>query len=116
MKVSRSIDEDTLTAAVPTLILQTLVENAIKHGIAKTPGPGAIEISASRKNSNLQLAVKNEAPGLTYSDRTNGMGLSITRQRLEKLYGNKQEFRLDQLPEGTVLACVTIPFRTHDEE
>jgi two-component system, LytTR family, sensor kinase len=116
LRIRRSIEPGAMAAAVPNLILQPLVENAIKHGIAKRPGPGTIEIVAKRKASNLHLEVKDDGPGLANMHAADGVGLSNTRQRLQQLYGSQHEFRVREADGGGVLVIVVIPFRIHDGE
>jgi two-component system, LytTR family, sensor kinase len=90
LTVSYEIDPDTLDAEVPRMILQPIVENAIKHGIAPRSGPGTIQIVAAREDGELRLEVRDNGPGLTGSARArlrSGIGLSNTRDRLECLYG-----------------------------
>src|SRR4029078_8957227 len=82
---------DTLDALVPNLILQPLVENAIKHGIGPRPAPGNVMIRARRVGTMLELAVQDNGVGLSaarLSDFNRGIGLSNTRSRLEHLYGS----------------------------
>jgi two-component system, LytTR family, sensor kinase len=90
LSVKYDIDPDTLDAEVPRLILQPLVENAIKHGVAPRSGPGTICISASRDGGDLRLEVRDNGVGLSGGARAKlrgGVGLTNTRARLECLYG-----------------------------
>ena len=98
-----------LDAQVPNLILQPLVENAIRHGITTRPGAGLIEISASVENRTLQMQVRDDGPGI---DRTfkKGIGLTNTEARLQQLYGPAHTFELTNLPAGGLLVTITIPF------
>lgn len=98
-----------LGAQVPDLTLQPLVENAIKHGIAKRAKGGEIHISASRTGNVLTLAVFNEGPALAASGRE-GVGLSNTRKRLRALFGDEQALELRDVNAG-VLATITLPYR-----
>jgi two-component system LytT family sensor kinase len=104
---------DTLDASVPHLLLQPLVDNAIKHGIARMTAGGEIRISSSHNNGDLHLEVRDNGPGLRESGRSasGGMGLRITRERLETIYGLNQSVQLASLPEGGMLARVSIPLR-----
>jgi two-component system LytT family sensor kinase len=104
-------DEDCLDALVPTLILQPLVENAVKHGIAKRVNPGRVSISGFRRGNMLQLKVCNDlAEGARKSAESvdHGIGLRSTRLRLERIFGN--EYRLDCSFDGTDGAVVLIEF------
>lgn len=90
LTVDYDVDPDTLDAEVPRLILQPLVENAIKHGVAPRMGPGAISIASRRDGERLCLSVRDNGVGLTGGSRAKlhgGVGISNTRDRLECLYG-----------------------------
>jgi two-component system LytT family sensor kinase len=90
LTVEYAIDPDTLDAEVPRLILQPLVENAIKHGVAPRTGPGTVSIASRHDGSQLCLIVRDNGVGLSGGDRAmlhHGVGLSNTRDRLECLYG-----------------------------
>jgi len=115
LRVHRSIQTETLSAAVPNLIIQPLVENAIKHGIAQKPGPGTIEICATRNDSSLQLEVKDDGPGIA-GEHDDGIGLAITKRRLQHLYGAQQQFELRERTRGGVVAKVIIPFRNYEHD
>jgi len=111
LTVQFEIDPAVMDAKVPNLILQPLVENAIRHGVAPRPEPGRIAIAASRDNGNLRLAVTDDGPGLKAIDpaRT-GIGLANTRARLEKLYGDDQRLEFSNGPERGLRVAITIPF------
>ncbi|MGH8637210.1 MAG: sensor histidine kinase [Burkholderiales bacterium] len=96
LSVNFDIDPETLDVEVPRLILQPLVENAIKHGISPRSGDGLVQISARRQAQGVWIEVKDNGVGLVGNARvrfTNGVGLSNTRARLECLYGDAH--RLD---------------------
>jgi two-component system, LytTR family, sensor kinase len=99
-----------LDARVPNLILQPLVENAIRHGISTRPGAGVIQIRAVVANDTLQMQVSDDGPGL---DRTfkKGIGLTNTEARLQQLYGSRQRFELTNQPDGGLLVTITIPLK-----
>jgi two-component system LytT family sensor kinase len=97
-----------MKAQVPEFILQPLVENAIKHGIAKRAKGGALSVAASRKGDTLTLDVRNEGQRLPAQFRE-GVGLSNTRQRLQVLYGDAASLALQDTPSG-VLATITLPY------
>ncbi len=115
LRVHWEIDPDTLTARVPPLILQPLVENSIRHGIAPRSAPGRVEIVSERQNGLLHLRVQDDGIGLSGEGATGGggVGISSTRARLEQMYGDRHRFRLVPAPQGGVLAEVTIPFHTN---
>ncbi len=113
LTVEWAIADETLSARVPNLILQPLVENAIRHGIAPFTQLGRVVIRATCNNGNLNLQVcdtgSSRESGLSTTNG-NGIGLSNTRARLERFYGNKHSFALTH-GNGTV-AELTIPFAT----
>ena len=118
MKVIFDIAPETLDAQVPHLLLQPLVDNAVKHGISKLSVGGEIRITVRRQDNELQLQIKDNGPGVrkTGTLATNGRGLRITRERLESLYGQKQSLELVSPPEGGVTIRVCIPFRLQSDE
>jgi LytS/YehU family sensor histidine kinase len=105
------IPAELLPVQVPNLILQPLVENAIKHGIARRAEGGAIRIAASRTNERLSLSVYNDGPGLPADWATSrvGIGLSNLRTRLQILYGNGFELNLRNPDAGGVEVLVSLP-------
>lgn len=98
-------------ALVPNLILQPLVENAIKHGIAARPGEGSIEVRAHRRDDRLELVVRDDGPGPPDGGRRcdTGIGLSNTRDRLRLLYADAHAFSLRRAPFRGCEAALTIP-------
>lgn len=109
------VAQQTLDAKVPNLILQPIVENAIRHGIAPRSTQGLIEIEAKQRNGRLRIQVRDNGPGLS-AHRTSenmfkkGLGLSNTETRLEQLYGSAQSFKLSNNPEGGLIVTLEIPF------
>jgi two-component system, LytTR family, sensor kinase len=120
LNVILDIAPETLDAQVPSLLLQPLVENSIRHGIARLSSGGAVWITAGRAGRELHLSVRDNGPGLStanvdphvpgHSSRT-GLGLGTTRERLQTLYGREQTFEIHAASQGGVEVCVTIPFR-----
>ncbi|MCI0685354.1 MAG: histidine kinase [Gemmataceae bacterium] len=111
LTVHFEIDPAVMDARVPNLILQPLVENAIRHGVAPRPEPGRIAIAAGRDNGKLRLAVSDDGPGLQSPEAPRaGIGLANTRARLEKLYGAEQRLELSNGPERGLRVAITIPF------
>ena len=104
-----------LDAQVPNLILQPIVENAIRHGIAPRSTPGLIEILAKPQNGTLRIQIRDNGPGLP-ADRnsealfTKGLGLANTERRLDRLYGAAHRFDLVNDPEGGLVVTLEIPF------
>jgi LytS/YehU family sensor histidine kinase len=115
LTVGFDVDPAVMDALVPNLLLQPLVENAIRHGIAPQTGTGRIEIAASREGNLLELRVRDNGRGLS-SNYREGVGVRNTRARLCQLYGATQTFTLHNHPEGGVLVTVGLPFREQDEE
>lgn len=113
LNVKIDAPQDILDAQVPNLILQPLVENAIRHGIEPRTRPGRIELRAQNANGTLVLEVSDNGPGLPPSQPVNkGVGLSNTRTRLRTLFGNAHGLELLPSPEGGLLVRLTMPFRT----
>ncbi len=113
LTVQMEIAPDTLTARVPNLILQPLVENAIKHGIEPRARPGRIVIRAARQGEQVVLEVADNGDGIKgASPQREGVGLSNSRARLRELYGVAHAFELGNGPGGGFLAKLTIPWRT----
>jgi two-component system LytT family sensor kinase len=114
LKVVLDIAPETLDAQVPSLLLQPLVENAIRHGISKLSSGGTIWIISSQDGRDLHLQVKDNGPGLVKVDDgpfRAGLGLRTTRDRLQTLYGNKQSFEISSAASGGVEVRASIPFR-----
>lgn len=112
LKVEYQIDEDTLDQPVPPMMLQTLVENAIKHGISKQISGGIVRIVSDFKGNFHELLVQNTGH-LNGGANHEGFGLSSTNDRLNLLYGDKAKFQIKQLTPSLVEAKVLIPFDTH---
>ena len=109
LKTQFEIDPESRDFLVPPLMIQTLVENGIKHGIAKLTAGGIIYMKASVKNDRLTIQVRNSGQYLNGSSSSTGLGLENTRQRLKLIYGDKASFRI--LPESDtfVLTEIEIP-------
>lgn len=103
------------TALVPNLILQPLVENAIKHGVSDIEGIGRIEITARRDGSRLLISVRDNGAGLSAQQATEGVGLRNTRARLAQLYGEEQSAELKPGEGGGVVIELSLPYHTRDE-
>src|SRR5579864_92466 len=113
LKVCIDVAPETLDASVPHLLLQPLVDNAIKHGISRLVSGGEIRISAAHDKGELHLEVRDNGPGFTAPCHagSGGVGLRITRERLETIYGQDQSVVLVNLPDGGAAARVCIPLR-----
>jgi LytS/YehU family sensor histidine kinase len=121
LKIEYQVDEDTLAQLVPPMMLQTLVENAIKHGISKQINGGVVRVISAFKDHYHELAVQNTGRLNGAINGENhavvdggsvelGFGLSSTNDRLSLLYGNKAKFEIRQATPTLVEAKVSIPF------
>lgn len=115
LNVRLAIESDTLDARVPHLLLQPLVENAVRHGISKRQSGGQIWIGAKREGDELHLQVGDNGPGFKpdgWGDRRNGHGLGLlaTRERLHGLYGTRGSVQVHSTPMKGTVVHVRIPF------
>jgi two-component system, LytTR family, sensor kinase len=118
LQVRLNIDPDTLDAAVPNFLLQPLVENAVRHGIAQKVGGGRVDITAERQGSELLLVVRDTGPGLSPAklDALNtGVGLANTRSRLQHLFGDRHRFEFHEPADGGLAVRISIPFARDPE-
>ncbi len=114
LKVDMQIAPDTLDASVPNMILQPLVENAIKHGIGPRSEGGKINIGAFRANGHLEITVSDNGVGVPFGDLENlteGVGLSNTRRRLRHLYGDGHTFNLKNAGVSGFAVNLVIPYK-----
>jgi two-component system, LytTR family, sensor kinase len=113
LQLSVDVPEEFFPAEVPSLILQPMVENAVKHGISKRVHGGTIRIRASRSNGMLTLSVYNDGPGLpsSWTMTQPGIGLSNVRTRLQGLYGSAFELQMRNQEPGGVEASVSVPWQ-----
>jgi len=112
LQVRIEADPQALDGLVPNLVLQPLVENAIKHGISRRAAAGRLDIEARSGNGTLTLTVKDDGPGPNGAGAgTRGIGLRNVRARLEHLYGSEQSLTLVEPPGGGALATVVLPYR-----
>jgi two-component system, LytTR family, sensor kinase len=111
LNVLRLLDDDALDVMVPSMILQPLVENAIRHGVEKMTEPGRIEIEALLEGDTLVLRVSDNGPGESAEpeSESDGVGLRNTRARLEQLYGAAGQFSLSRNAEELTVAEVRLP-------
>ena len=113
LTVEYEIDPHALDCEVPRMILQPLVENAIKHGLSPKPGQGLIRVSAHRRADRLAVEVRDNGVGLNDRARArlhSGVGLSNTRDRLECLYGDAHRLEFSDGSQGLTVR-LEIPFR-----
>lgn len=113
LRIEYDIDEDTLDRPVPPMMLQTLVENAIKHGIGKQINGGIVKVVSDFRGDFHELSVQNTGVLNGYKNGNEGFGISSTYNRLELLYGDKAKFQIKQITPTLVEAKVQIPVHTH---
>jgi LytS/YehU family sensor histidine kinase len=115
LSVEKQIDVSALDASVQILILQPLVENAVKHGIQSQIAPGVIRVTAERAGKSLVLRVHDNGRGLAAASKgllKEGVGLSNTRSRLKELYGGRASLELKPGKAVGFAAEIQIPWRT----
>jgi len=118
LSVRFDVAPETLAAQVPSMILQPLVENAVKHGISRRRGAARIEVRSRQSGELLELSVRDDGPGFTAAPSRggNGVGLLNTRARLEQLFGaDGFEMSRGNAPGGGGLVRITLPYRTAPE-
>ncbi|HJU64300.1 MAG TPA: histidine kinase, partial [Gemmatimonadaceae bacterium] len=111
LTIEIDVHPNALDALVPHLLLQPLVENALRHGIERREAGGILQITAHPHLDTLDIEVRDNGPGMGPSVRQEGTGIRNTRDRLEHLYGTAQRFALRERPGGGTIAAVTIPYR-----
>ena len=113
LRVRFDVADHVLSTAVPPLILQPLVENAIKHAVSPREEGGCIVVEARRSEGDLLLSVTDDGPGLTArgAPARSGIGLANTRERLRELYGDEQALVLKTPDSGGLRATIRIPLR-----
>ena len=114
LHVRMQIEPEVRYALVPNLILQPLVENAVKHGVSKLTGTGRIEIGARLDGERIALSVRDNGPMLATGTvhPVEGLGLRNTRARLRQLYGSAQSLTLRAVEGGGLAAEVSLPYHT----
>ncbi|RJP26526.1 MAG: hypothetical protein C4527_15310 [Candidatus Omnitrophota bacterium] len=113
--VENDIDANTLDAIVPTMILQPLVENSIRHGIARHNATGKISIHAHKNNQSLHLEIHDNGPAFSSESvqtSSSGVGLTNTQKRLEQLYGTSFSLYTSSTANGEYVVRIEIPFQT----
>jgi two-component system LytT family sensor kinase len=112
LRVGISAEPGLLEAAVPHMLLQPIVENAIRHGIGRSSAAGRIEIAAARVGDSLRVEVRDDGPGLApaFADAQHGIGLANTRARLRQLYGDAARLTLENAAAGGAVATAVLPY------
>ncbi len=114
LTVTVRVGPDTLSAAIPHLLLQPLVENAIRHGIAPRREGGRLEIAAERTPERLQLRLRNDGVVQQSTQSPSGesaIGLNNVRERLQRLYEDDHRFALDIADDGSCEVVIDLPCR-----
>ena len=128
LKVTFDIDPTARTALVPTLLLQPLAENAVKHGFVGADETGHLVIRAAREEDTLVLEVADDGPGLSEHDPSpsgdgqpavptddeGGVGLSNIAERLDGLYGDAASLDFEQTPNGGLRVVIRLPYHTSE--
>jgi two-component system, LytTR family, sensor kinase len=113
LEVVIAVDEEAMDAQIPSLILQPVVENAVRHGVEPHARTGRIELRGLRENGQLVLTVYDNGGGIPDGGpKREGIGLANTRARLAEIYGAQQQFELVNRPEGGLCVRMAIPFST----
>ena len=118
LAVQFDVEPETYAALVPNLILQPLVENAVRHAIVPSEDGGSVTITAQRMDTTLYLRVCDDGPGMgsDIEDAVGrGVGLANTRARLQELYGEAHRLALQRTDGGGLTVTLTLPFRTRAE-
>ena len=123
LTIDMDVEEAAYEAEVPSLILQPLVENAVKYGFSQTIGPGRISVSCKVRGGMLELEVADTGPGFTNTPvhyESTGVGIANTRARLEQLHGGNYTMELTNRPEGGAVVRIRMPYvrkgERHDGE
>ncbi len=115
LRVDMSISPETLDALVPSMLLQPLIENAVRHGVAAAVEGGTIRIESRLAGARLQVRVENSGPGGTRpglpNESAQGIGISNTAERLKTLYGAEHTFAMQWPDSGGCEVTVELPFR-----
>jgi LytS/YehU family sensor histidine kinase len=112
LRVDVACDDAALCALVPALVLQPLVENAVRHGVARKPGGGCVRVRARISGGRLLLVVSDDGQGLSRErsrHRRDGWGLSGVRLRLAALWGTHARLRVLSCPGSGTIAAITVP-------
>jgi LytS/YehU family sensor histidine kinase len=112
LAVEIDVGPEVLDAAVPTLLLQPLVENAIRHGVAPRPAGGRVSFRAVRHGDQLTIEVDDDGPGFPSSPAgfAEGLGIRNTRERLRQLFGAGHGLRFENIPGSGARVSIELPF------
>jgi signal transduction histidine kinase len=112
LTVEVDVPPDLHAALVPSFVLQPLIENAVRYGIAPRAEPGRVRVRATRRGEVLELSVWTDGPGIPEGRVVEGIGLGNTRKRLATLYDKGHVLTLRNLPAGGLEVMVQLPYRT----
>jgi hypothetical protein len=111
LQIDMQLDPNALDGLVPCFLLQPIIENAIRHGIARSENSGCIQTSVTRVGERLQLLVSDNGPGLNSGSQPGfGVGLSNTKERLTHFYRDDYEFRSAPRASGGFEVAISIPY------
>jgi two-component system LytT family sensor kinase len=112
LSVKKQVDADILDCLVPNLILQPIVENAIRHGLSPRVAPGTLTIMARRVDDHVRITVRDDGRGLPAAElRHERVGIGNTRSRLRQTYGDAHRFEIADAPGGGTLVMIEVPYR-----
>jgi sensor histidine kinase YesM len=109
------IQQEANDAMVPNLLLQPIVENAVRYGVSTQSRTGTVTVSARCTDRRLELCVSDDGPGLQ-EHHEEGIGIGNTKARLRQLYGTNQSFLMTEGPSGGVCVTIQIPLRNEMNE
>ena len=114
LSLQLNIEESAKDALIPSLLLQPLIENAVKYGIARAEGGGHLRISAKVFAGDLLMEISDDGPGCELANNdipdANGVGLRNTRERLATIYGTEHSIRLSKTEPHGLTICIRIPY------
>lgn len=109
LNIEIDVDQNCLDHNVPPMLLQTLVENGIKHGVSHLPEGGIVKVMAQKSNGVLNISIENSGHFEEKSEDEAGFGLINTKQRLQLIYGKNASFNIKNTENNTVLSTIKIP-------